>query len=53
MFRFENLLLDEGNLIMYVGGNKDGADGGKLMGLCPKWWDLILTIEIKINSLYS
>merc|ERR1712130_61760 len=34
--RFENLDLQEGNIIFYVGGNTDGADGLKLMNQCPK-----------------
>jgi len=34
--RFENLDLHEGNLILYVGGNTDGADGIQLMNQCPK-----------------
>ena len=36
---------------MYVGGNKDGADGGKLMGLCPKWWrhSFPWTLDVKLT----
>ena len=35
--RFENLQLREKNLILYIGGNTDGADGGYLMNSCPTW----------------
>ena len=36
-FRFENLGLQDKNLILYIGGNTDGADGGYLMNSCPTW----------------
>ena len=35
--RFEALNLTAGNTIMYAGGNTDGADGVKLLTLCPQW----------------
>ena len=35
--RFENLRLRDKNLILYIGGNTDGADGGYLMNSCPTW----------------
>jgi len=34
--RFEDLELYDGNIIFYVGGNTDGADGVHLMQQCPK-----------------
>ena len=37
--RFEDLTsLKDGNLIIYVGANTDGADGVDLMTKCPHWW---------------
>ena len=36
-FRFNDLPLEGGDLIFYVGGNKFGADGESLMNICPKW----------------
>ena len=36
--RFEDLSsLKDGNLIIYVGANTDGADGVDLMKKCPHW----------------
>ena len=38
IFRFEELSsLTDGNLIVYVGANTDGADGVELMRKCPQW----------------
>ena len=38
IFRFEELSsLKDGNLIVYVGANTDGADGVELMRKCPQW----------------
>ena len=47
IFRFENLDLHEGNLILYVGGNTDGADGIQLMNHCPKWYTNTCKILLK------
>ena len=35
--RFEAISLSAGQTIMYAGGNTDGADGIKLLKLCPQW----------------
>ena len=44
IFRFEELSsLKDGNLIVYVGANTDGADGVELMRKCPQWWEKLIT----------
>ena len=35
--RLENINLQPGSLILYVGGNTDGADGTSFMEQCPNW----------------
>ena len=50
--RFENLLLKDNNLIMYIGGNTMGADGIPLMKLCPKWYRILYSSIPCLHVLY-
>ena len=54
IFRFEELAsLTDGNLIVYVGANTDGADGVELMRKCPHWWENTTSLSLTIFSIFS
>ena len=39
LFRFQNLVLRNQSLVLYVGGNQAGVDGAQLLHMWPtRWW---------------